>query len=151
MKILYILPVLMAFIVVAGCTSLPGLQQPLTLGQQAKFSNNGHTFEAGIDRIGIQDNQTIVVTLRVVNTGTSGVTVFAYPSLQNPVGESYPGPALYFGEIAPNHEVAQKGAIYLPAGVLDQLSQGSTLKIRFEIGTPVPDDAVWSVDFTNPP
>jgi len=146
MKTLYILPALIALIVVAGCTSIPGLQQPLTLGQQAQFSN----FEAGINRIEIHDNQTIAVTLNVVNTGTGEISVFAYPSLENSVGESYPGPTINFGVINPSHQLTEKGPIYLPAGVLDQLGPGSTLKIRFEAGSAIPEEATWSVDFTNP-
>ncbi|MFZ1898438.1 hypothetical protein [Methanoregula sp.] len=155
MKFLYVLPALIALIIVTGCTattpSIPGAQQPLSLNQQAQFENNGYAFDAGITHIEIKDNQTIVVTLTIVNTGTQGMTLSAMPSLNNPVGESYPGPAIFFSQIAPNHQSTQKGTISIPVGTLDQFSQGSTLKIRFQSTSPVPYETAWSIDLTNLP
>ncbi len=155
MRSLFLLPALIALIIVTGCTatapSIPGAQQPLSLNQQAQFQNNGYAFDAGVNHIEIQNNQTIVVTLTIVNTGTQGMTLSAMPSLNNPVGESYPGPAIFFSQIAPNHQSTQKGTISIPVGTLDQFGQGSTLKIRFQGTSPVPYETSWSIDLTNLP
>jgi len=155
MRSLFLLSALIALIIMTGCTatapSIPGAQQPLSLNQQAQFENNGYAFDAGINHIEIKDNQTIVVTLTIVNTGTQGMTLSAMPSLNNPVGESYPGSAIFFSQIAPNHQSTQKGTISIPVGTLDQFGQGSTLKIRFQGTSPVPYETAWNIDLTNLP
>ena len=91
------------------------------------------------------------MTLTIVNTGTQGLTLSAIPSLNDPVGEAYPGQAIFFSQIAPNHQSTQKGTISIPVGTLDQLGQGSTLTIRFQGTSPVPYETTWSVDLTNLP
>ncbi|MFY9749121.1 MAG: hypothetical protein WAK75_01035 [Methanoregula sp.] len=155
MRMPFLVPVLIAIVMVTGCTAtapyIPGAQQPLSLNQQAQFENNGYAFDAGIDKIDIQDAQTIVVTLTIVNTGTQGLTLSAMPSLNDPVGEAYPGQAIFFSQIAPNHQSTQKGTISIPVGTLDQLGQGSTLTIRFQGTSPVPYETTWSIDLTNLP
>jgi hypothetical protein len=151
----FLVPVLIAIIMVTGCTAtapfIPGAQQSLTLNQQAQFESNGYAFDAGINHIEIQNNQTIVVTLTIVNTGTQGMTLSAMPTLNNPVGGSYPGSTIFFSQIAPNHQSTQKGTISIPAGTLNQFGQGSTLKIRFQGTSPVPYETTWSIDLTNLP
>ena len=155
MRMPFLVPVLIAIVMVTGCTatapSIPGTQQPLSLNQQAQFENNEYAFDAGINNIQIKDDQTIVVTLTIINTGTQGLTLSAMPSLNDPVGEAYPGQALFFSQIAPNHQSTQKGTISIPVGTLDQLGQGSTLKIRFQGTSPVPYETTWSIDLTNLP
>ena len=155
MRFLCILPGLIALIVVAGCTatapSIPGIQQPLSLNQQAHFEYDEYAFDAGINHIEIQDNQTIVVTLTIVNTGKEGLTLIASPVLSNPVGEEYPGAEISFNSIAPNHQETMKGSITIPEGSLNLFGQGSTLKIRFQGSSPVPYETSWNIDLTNLP
>ncbi|MFA7694070.1 MAG: hypothetical protein WCX63_00915 [Methanoregula sp.] len=155
MRAILLLPALIVLIAVAGCTSavssFSGLQQPLNLNEQAHFENNGYAFAAAINHIEIKNNQTIIVTLTIENTGQNAMTLSAMPSLNDPVGQSYVGQTLFFSQIAPGHTSTQKGTILLPEGVLNQISQGSTLKFRLQGTTPVPYETAWSVDLTNLP
>jgi hypothetical protein len=155
MRILFLLPAIIAFVIVAGCTStvpsLPGAQQTLNLNQQAIFENNGYAFTAAVNHIEIKDNQTIIVTLTIDNTGQKAMTLSALSSLNDPIGQSYAGQTVLFSQIAPGYKVTQKQTISLPYGVLNQLSQGSTLKYRFQGTSPVPYETTWNVDLTNLP
>jgi hypothetical protein len=155
MRFLLILIALITFIIVAGCTatapSLPVTQQSLNLNQQAHFENNGYAFDAGINNIEIQYNRTIVLTLTIVNSGTQGLTISAMPALNDPVGESYPGQAIFFSQIAPGHQSTAKGTIIIPQNSLSQFGQGSTLKIRFQGTSPVPYETTWNLDLTHLP
>jgi len=156
MRLFFLLPALIALIIVTGCTatapSLPDTQKPLRLDQQAHFENTGYAFDVKINHIDIQDDQTIVVTLTIVNTGTHGMTISAMPSVNDPSGsESYPGKAIFFSQIAPDHQSTQKGTISIPAGTLSHFSQGSTLKIQFHGTSPIPFGTAWSVDLTHVP
>ena len=155
MRSLFLLPALIALIIVTGCTatapSIPGAQQPLSLNQQAQFQNNGYAFDAGVNHIEIQNNQTIVVTLTIVNTGTQGMTLSAMPSLNNPVGESYPGPAIFFSQIAPNHQSTQKRDNLHPRGYPRPVWPGINPQNPFQGTSPVPYETSWSIDLTNLP
>ena len=48
-----------------------------------------------------------------------GLTLSAMPVLNDPVGESYPGQAIFFGQIAPNHQSTMKGTISIPDNSLN--------------------------------
>ena len=153
MRTLFFLPVIIAFIIVAGCTSsvpsLPGAQQTLNLNQQANFESNGYAFTAAVNNIEIKDNQTIVVTISIDNTGQKGMTLSAMSSLNDPIGQSYVGQTVFFSQIAPGHTVTQEQTIPLPEGVINQLGEGSTLKYRFQGTSPVPYETAWNVDLTS--
>jgi hypothetical protein len=154
MKPLYLLPILIAFVIVAGCTGLPSSvssQQQLNLNQQAQFANNEYAFTAGINNIQIQNNQTIIVTITIANTGSSGMTMSVYPTLNDPVGQSYPGTAMFYSQIYPNHQSTQKGTILIPPGELAHLTQGSTLDVKFQGTSPIPFETAWSVDLSHLP
>jgi hypothetical protein len=79
------------------------------------------------------------------------MTLSALSSLNDPIGQSYVGQTAFFSQIAPGYKVTQKQTISLPEGVLNQLSQGSTLKYRFQGTSPVPYETTWNVDLTNLP
>jgi len=154
MKALFLLPVLaVLFLLVAGCTSLPGSAHThLSLNQQAHFENNGYAFGASINNIELKENnRTVVLTVAIENTGTRGLTVSAIPVLNDPVGQAYPGQAIFFSQIAPGHCSIQKGTISLPDNTLGQLSQGSSLTIRFQGTSPTPYETTWDVDLTRLP
>ena len=155
MRTLFLLSAIIAFVIVAGCTSsvpsLPGAQQNLNLNQQANFESNGYAFTAAVNHIEIKDSQTIIVTISIDNTGQKAMTLSALSSLNDPIGQSYAGQTVLFSQIAPGHTVTQKQTISLPEGVLNQLSQGSTLKYRFQGTSPVPYETTWNVDLTNLP
>ena len=135
MRMPFLVPVLIAIVMVTGCTAtapyIPGAQQPLSLNQQAQFENNGYAFDAGIDKIDIQDAQTIVVTLTIVNTGTQGLTLSAMPSLNDPVGEAYPGQAIFLARSHPITSLPRKGPSPFPwvpstSSVRDRPSQSGS-------------------------
>jgi hypothetical protein len=155
MRTLFLLPTLIALIIVAGCAStvpsLPGSQQTLNLNQQANFENNDYAFTAAINHIEIKNNQTIIVTLTIENTGQKPMTLSAISSLNDPIGQSYVGQTVFFSQIAPGHKVTQTGTISLPGGVINQLVKGSTLKYRFQGTSPVPYETAWSIDLTDLP
>lgn len=113
-------------------TSSASTQPPLTLNQQAQFASNDYAFTSGINDIQIQNNQTIIVTITVVNTGTKGMTLSVYPTFNDPVGQSFPGAAIFFSQISPNYKSTQKGTIYIPPGELNILprDQHSTSNTR---------------------
>ena len=100
MRTLFLLPAIIAFVIMAGCTSavpsLPGAQQHLNLNQQANFENNGYAFTAAVNHIEIKNNQTIIVTLTIDNTGQQPMTLSAMSSLNDPIGQSYVGQTIFF-------------------------------------------------------
>jgi hypothetical protein len=154
MKPLCLVPILIALVIVAGCAGVPSpgsTQTPLTLNQQAQFANNNYAFTTGINDIKIQNNQTIIVTITVENTGTNGMTLSVYPSLIDPIGQSFPGAAIFFSQIYPNHQSTQKGTIYIPPGELEHLTQGSMLDVKFQGTSPIPFETMWSVDLSHLP
>jgi hypothetical protein len=67
----------------------------------------------------------------------------------DPAGDSYPGTAIFFSQIAPNYQSTQKGPVYIPPGALENIGQGSTLDIKFHGTSPVPFEAVWGIDLIN--
>jgi len=154
MKFVAVLPILAVLIFVAGCasSSFPGTQQHLSLSQQAHFESNGYAFGASINNIALKENnRSVILTLAIENTGTRGMTVSAIPVLNDPVGQAYPGQAVFFSQIAPGYRSIQKGTITLPDNTLGQLGQGSTLTIRFQGTSPTPYEATWDVDLTQLP
>ncbi|MGB8891045.1 MAG: hypothetical protein WCC86_03155 [Methanoregula sp.] len=154
MKPLCLLPILIALVIVAGCAGVPSsasTQPPLTLNQQAQFAINDYAFTSGINDIQIQNNQTIIVTITVVNTGTKGMTLSVYPTFNDPVGQSFPGAAIFFSQISPNYKSTQKGTIYIPPGELEHLTQGSTLDVKYQGTSPIPFETTWSVDLSHLP
>lgn len=154
MRALYFLPILAAFVLVAACTvpAMPGTQENLQLSQQAHFESNGYAFGASINNIRvIENNRTIVLTIAIQNTGNKGMSLSAMPVINDPIGQSYPGPAVFYSQVAPGYTSIQKGTISIPEGTLAQLSKGSTLKIRFQGTSPTPYEATWDVDMTNLP
>jgi len=153
MRVLLFVLIITAFVFVAGCSSLsPVSRQTLNLNEQASFENGGYAFGASISHLDIKDNnQTIDVSITVINNGNQGTTLAVYPALVDPVGEEYPGSEIFFSQIAPGRTVTQSGTITLPPGAYDTLKQNALLHVRFQGATPVPYEAYWAVDFTNLP
>jgi len=148
-----ILAAIITLVFLAGCSSPSQLsRQTLSLNQAASFESGGYAFDVSISHLDVKDNnQTIDVSITVVNNGNQGTTLAVYPALVDPVGEEYPGSEIFFSQIAPGRTVTQSGTIPLPAGAYDTLRQNALLHVRFQGATAVPYEAYWSVDFTNLP
>jgi len=106
MKFVAVLPILavLSFCGRMRIVVFPGTQQHLSLSQQAHFESNGYAFGASINNIALKENnRSVILTLAIENTGTRGMTVSAIPVLNDPVGQAYPGQAVFFSQIAPGY------------------------------------------------
>ena len=157
MKKIFLLCIIVVMVFSVGCTSyfsnLTATKHNLQMNQYAIFEKEGNRFTAQITEIKAISSPSRVsqidITILAENTGTKPLSLMAYPSLSDTVGNKYYGKSIFMGMISSGGEVTGKSSISIPTDeAYNTLKKGAMLNLRFQDTKLIPYEGTWDVDIT---